>query len=138
MAKKKPAPKLAVDVKALAAELGTTVKEGVVTAVRDRYYLTVGRRKLAIPTDEMNTKAEVRKLVGKRVPTILSGSTIVAIGYPGVPFCYILCYVPAPDILRRVRPELRVELVNRYTKMNVISAKLGKNLLAGLIPIQLP
>ncbi|MGJ5818368.1 hypothetical protein [Paludibaculum fermentans] len=124
-----------VDVKALAAEIGATVKEGKLTTVRNKYILTVGNTKNELVPGEMIDEAELKKLAGQIVPVVVSGRTIVALGYPDRPWCYILCYVPGPDIWKRIRPELRVQLIKQYAAAGVINSKLEQVLLT---PIQLP
>lgn len=116
-------------VKDLSTELGLPVKEGKVTKVRERYFVTVGRKTQEIPIGEINVAADLKALVGQVVPVIFADRTIVAVGYPKKPWCYILCYVPAPDILVRIRPELRVSLINLYAKNGVINDKLQHDLL---------
>jgi hypothetical protein len=136
MAAKRLAKKAAaIDVKALAAEIGATVKEGKVTAVRDKYLLTVGATKKELVTGELINAVDLKKIAGKNVPVVVSGRNIVAVGYPHVPWCFILCYVPAPDIFREIQPELRATLVRRYAKQGLISKEMEQVLLT---PIQLP
>ncbi len=131
---RKPAKKSAMkvvpafNVKELAVELGATVKEGKVTAVRDRYYVVVGQTKAEIPLGDFSTAADVRKLVGGTFPVVLSGRTIVAIGIPRRPFCYILCYVPAPSLINQILPEMRAALLKQYVAQGVISAQVAGQL----------
>ena len=74
MATKKSAkPTTTVDMKALAAELGVPVKEGKVTSVRDRYYVTVGQVKKEVPVGEIIDPAQIKSLVGKQVSVITAG-----------------------------------------------------------------
>lgn len=115
-----------VDVKALSAALGATVKEGKVNAVRGRYFVTVGALKKEIVVGDTTPEAEVRAMVGKRVAVVIARRTIVAIGLPRKP--WIVCYIPAPDLVRKVREELRGELLNRYVALNVIPAEAAEKL----------
>ena len=68
-----------VDLKALAAQLGAPVKEGKVTAVRDRFYVTVGQTKKEIPVGEIIDPTQIKALVGKPVSVITSGRNVIAI-----------------------------------------------------------
>ena len=115
-----------VDVKKLSEELGTTVKEGTVTAVRGKYYVTVGRLKKQIVVGDTTPEAEVKALAGRHVGVVLSGRTIVAIGGPKRP--WIICYVPVPDLFKKVREELRGDLLNLYAGLNVIPARAAEQL----------
>jgi hypothetical protein len=62
---------------------------------------------------------------------ITAGRNIVAIG--GVAFRppIIICYVPAPDVLEVIRPELRTGLLQSYVDRKVITPQLQERLLAG-------
>lgn len=136
MATKRAAQKQpVVDVKALAAEIGATIKEGKLATVRDKYILTVGNTKKELVPGELIDAAELKKLAGQVVPVVVSGRNIVAVGYPGKPWCYILCYLPGPDIWKRIRPELRIHLIKQYAAAGVITSKMEQDLYT---PIQLP
>jgi hypothetical protein len=123
---RKPRLAVGVDVKKLSEELGTTVKEGKVTAVRGKYFVTVGRLKKEIVVGDSTPEAEVKALAGKLVGVVLAGRTIVAIG--GLRRRWILCYIPVPDLFKSVREGLRGDLLNRYVGLNVIPAKAAERL----------
>ena len=114
-----------VDVRKLSEELGAKVKEGKVTARRGRYFVTVGATRKEIVVGDTTPESEVRKLVGRPVAVVVSGRTIVAIGKPSR---WIVCYIPVPDIYRKIRPELRGELLDRYVKLNLIPTKAAQAL----------
>lgn len=112
----------ALDVKALSAQLGATVKEGRVSTVRDRYYLTLGQKKLEIPVGDTVSIADIKKMVGRRVPVIVARSTIVAIGSPLGHGCYwIICYKPIPDILKQIGEAIRVDTIKEFVKTGVLT-----------------
>jgi hypothetical protein len=47
--------------------------------------------------------------------------------------CYwIICYIPAPDILKRVDPRIRREIVQAFVEEKVITPELGKEITSGL------
>jgi len=118
------------DIKTLAAELGVPVKEGKVTAVRGSYFITVGRTRKQIPVGEMIDAAQIKSLVGKTVLVVISGSSIVAIGGLTWRPPIIVCYIPAPDIIKRIRPELQETLIRSFVARKVIPAKAAESLLA--------
>lgn len=124
---KKRTMSVGVDVKQLSEELGATVKGGKVTAVRGRYFVTVGATKKEIVVGDTTPESEVKKLVGQAVAVVTSGRTIVAIGKPPRK-PWIICYIPVPDIINKIRPELRGELLNRYVKLNLIPTKAAQAL----------
>lgn len=116
-AKKRPIT-LAFDVKKLSEELGASVKLGAVSAVRGRYFVTVGAIKKEVVVGDTTPAAEVKALVGP-VAVVVSGRTIVAIGKPPRR-PWIVCYIPVPDLIKKIRPELRTDLLNKYVKAGVI------------------
>jgi hypothetical protein len=110
-----------VDVKKLSEELGATVKLGAVSAVRGKYFVRVGATKKEVVVGDTNPLSEVKALVGP-VAVVVSGRTIVAIGRPPRR-PWIICYIPVPDLIKKVRPELRTSLLNKYTGLGVIPAR---------------
>jgi hypothetical protein len=124
---KRGSVKVALDVKTLSEELGTSVKEGKVTAVRGRYYVSVGATKKEIVVGDTTPEAEVKALAGRTVGVVVSGRSIVAIGgLPRRP--WIVCYIPVPDLARKIREELRGDLLNIYAGANIIPAKAAQTL----------
>jgi hypothetical protein len=121
----------AADLKALAADLGLPVKEGKLTVVRDRYYVTVGQSKKEIRVGEIVDPAQMKPLVGKPVSVIQSGRNLVAISAVGWKPPIIVCYVPAPDVIKGIREDLRVTVINGLAKQKVITPALQERLLAG-------
>jgi hypothetical protein len=97
----------------------------------EKFMLTVGNTKKSILAGEINDAASVRKLVGKKdVVVAVSGRTIVAIGRRVAPCYWIICYVPAPDIFRRVLPEIRQQLLLKYVGEKIIDKKFAQELKA--------
>lgn len=129
--KKVKSPASAVDMKALAAELGVPIKEGKVTVVRDRYFVTIGKAKTAIPVGEIIDPAQIKALVGKPVSAIVVGRNLVAItGYGWKP-PIIVCYVPVPDFVKGIREDLRTTVLKGMVDRQIITADLQARLLAG-------
>jgi hypothetical protein len=120
-----------LDLKSLAAELGVPVKEGKVTAVRDSYYITVGQTKKQIPVGEIIDTAQIKSLVGKSASVIISGRNIVAIAGAIWKPPIIVCYIPVPDFIKQIRPELRETLINAYASRKVITPEVQERLLEG-------
>jgi hypothetical protein len=121
----------AADLKALAADLGVPVKEGKVTAVRDRYFVTVGQTKKEIPVGEIIDQAQIKSLVGKPVSVIVSGRSIVAVAGAGWKPPIVVCYVPVPDIINGIRQDLRAAVLKGMVARKVITADLQERLMAG-------
>lgn len=118
-----------LDVKTLSQQLGASVKEGKVTAARGRYFVTVGATKREIPIGDLNPEVDVKPFVGLIVPVIVAGRTIIAIGDLKWKRPPIICYLPAPDIFKQIRPDLRAKLVDRYVGLGAIPAQLGQQLI---------
>ncbi len=106
-------------------------KPAKVTIERERFMLTVGATKKPILIGEINDAASVRKLAGKPgVEVALSGRTIVAVGRRIAPCYWIICYIPVPDIFRRILPEIRQQLLEKYVDENVIDQRFAEELKA--------
>ena len=106
-------------------------KPAKVTLQREKFVLTVGKTTKAIAIGEINDAASVRKLVGKKdVVAAFSGSTIAAIGRRIAPCYWIICYIPVPDIFRKIRPEIRQELLLKYVNESVIDRRFAEELKA--------
>lgn len=127
-AKPRKSNALSEEFAALAAETGMTLKAAKVAAARDKFVVKIGATQKPIPVGEINSAADIKKLVGKDVVVAVSGSTIVGIGgkFPG---CYwIICYIPVPDLFKRIGPEIRQVLVQKYVDQKVITPEFGKQI----------
>jgi len=120
----------AVDIKALAAELGVPVKEGKVTTARDRYYVTIGATKKEIPVGEIIDAAQIKALVGKPVSVVISARNIVAITGLGWKPPIIVCYIPVPDFIKGIRGDLRASVLKGMVDRQIITPALQERLLA--------
>jgi hypothetical protein len=93
------------------------VTEGKVVSANRKFYLAIGRTRRPIPTGVFVDAEDLKKLTGQTVSVTMLGKSIVAIGMrPGG----ILCYIPAPDLLNRIRPEVQIALEKIYTKAGII------------------
>ena len=92
------------------------------TAVRGKYFVAIGATKKELVVGDTTPEAEVKALVGKPVAVVVSGRTIVAVGSPPRK-PWIICYIPVPDLIRKVRPELRASLLKEYVNAGVIPTK---------------
>jgi hypothetical protein len=122
--------KLAIDVKELSRELGATVKEGMVSAVRGKYFVTVGATKKEVVVGDTTPESEVKALLGP-VAVVVKGRVIVAIGRPKKP--WIVCYIPAPDLIKRIRPEVRAAVLQQFVKEGVIPEVAAGKLQLGMM-----
>ncbi len=106
-------------------------KPAKVAVQREKYVLTVGATKKELLIGEINDEASVRKLVGNAdVQVAMSGRNIVAIGRPVARCYWIICYVPVPDIFRKILPEIREQLVQKYLDAGVIDKQFATDLKA--------
>jgi len=140
MAKKTAArkPAAALDVKALSAELGATVKEGRVSKIGERYFLTLGPKKLAIPVGTAVSRKDIGQLVGKSVPVLVSGTSIIAIGRVWGPICFgILCYVPSHATFGEFQEVLRGAAVDQLERSGKINPALAQKLREGRSSVQI-
>ena len=110
--------------------LGMPVEWGKVVRLRGRYYFRSKDRRAIIPTGEFVNTGELNRLVGKDVVAAVStkyDSSIVAIGTwptpekPRIRPYWILCYIPVPDFIRVIRPEIRNILVDKMVTNRIFS-----------------
>ena len=107
---------------------------GKLTRAAGKYFLTVAGRKREIPMGYLIPEKKVRPLVGKDVAVVYSRtqpSAIVALGpWPGWPrrkpgFVCVLCYIPPPDIIRRIQDSVRRGVIGDLIKAGIISKQMG-------------
>ena len=104
---------------------GMTFKKGTVVKKRDRYVLKVGARLFDVPATAA-PPSELRSLQGRSVYAAFSKSVpgaVVAIGTWPTPEKprWILCYIPAPELLRRLDRRVREELLRGMVAEGVVS-----------------
>ena len=113
--------------------LGMKTKKAKVSKVRDKFFVHIGKRKLEIPVGPVISAKDVNKLVGKDVYVALSNkrpSEIAAIGiWPLRVRCYwIICYIPALDMLQRIQKTVRVTVLNKMISTKILTPKLGRQI----------
>jgi len=120
---------------------GMRTKKGKVSNIRGKYYLTIGKRRLELPVGILIQKSKIQQHVGKEVVAFLSkksGSEVVAIGTwptPEKPIRIrkqIICYIPAPDMMRRMERNVRTSLIMNMLDKGIITSKLAEELIRGL------
>lgn len=72
-------------------------------------------------------EADLHKVAGQlKLSAAKVGDSIVAVKV-GVGKCYyILCYIPADDILVRIEPDIRNKIIEQYVDKKIIPAEFGK------------
>jgi hypothetical protein len=88
-----------------------------------------------IPPQLAVSEPEIKKLVDKEVAVAIApgrSGSVIAIGIwakPDLPrFRCVLCYLPAPDFITRVRPAVQEAMVRQLVKEGIMSPALGKEL----------
>jgi hypothetical protein len=114
-------------------DLGMRTREGVLEKRGSGFFLKVGRTRQEIPVGQFLDPADLNKLAGKEVLVGYSGSSIVVIvaKWPVTRpprFPCVMCYYPAPNLLRRIRPEMKEVLLRRFVKDRIISPQLADQL----------
>jgi hypothetical protein len=120
-----------------AVPLPDRVVQGKLTQVGKKYFVTVAGRTRQIPVGVLIPEARIRSLVGKNVSVVYSRESprsIVAIGTWPTPewlsarpkFRCVLCYIPAPGIIKRVEESVRDAVLVDLIKAGILSKELGK------------
>jgi hypothetical protein len=111
--------------------------KGIVQKVGDKCILEVNGLKIEIPVGPVVPEAEVKRFVGKEVTAFFSETRpkdVVAIGTWPTPeklkFHCLLCYIPAPDIIRRIDTRVQKVLIREMVNAKIISRTLGRYLQA--------
>ena len=104
-------------------------RRGKVTLAKGKYYLTIGGKKLEIPVGTTVSSQDARSMVGKEVYATVSGRNIVAIAH--IPD-WILCYIPVPEFLKKVRPDVQRKVIDKMASEKIITPRLKEELIRGL------
>lgn len=97
-----------------------------ISSARGKFFLTIRGRKAEIP----GVSAEqVKSAVGQPIEPVLYKSAVVAIKWRPGPG--ILCYIPAPDIINKIAPEVQRSLLNAFVQNGIITAEQGKEIAGG-------
>jgi hypothetical protein len=108
---------------------------GKLSLVRGKYVLTVGKKKSELPVGTLISNDQLKKLVGKTVEVAFASKPSVAIiGIresldQTIKNRWILCYVPRPDFMAAIQPDLRTAAIKSLIANNIISASLGEEFL---------
>lgn len=121
--------------------LGMRARRGKVSRIKNKYFLTIGRRRMELPVGTLIPKKKIQPYAGKEVVAFLSNkkrSEVVAIGTwptPEKPLFFrnpIVCYIPAPDIMRRIDRDVRASLIINMLDKRIITSRLAEELIRGL------
>jgi len=111
--------------------------KGVINQVGGKYILEVEGRKFDLPVGPTLPEAEIKRFAGKAVTAFFSmkkPENLVAIGTWPTPerprFRCVLCYLPAPDWIRRIDSAVREVAIREMVKAKIISGALGRALRA--------
>ncbi len=95
----------------------TVVKEGKVVSARGKFYATIGRTRQEIPATLVDP-GSLKRFAGRPVSFTLFGKSIVAIGIRPGPI--IVCYIPAPDVVKQIQPDLQKFLQKKYMDAGIL------------------
>lgn len=114
--------------------LGMKTRKGTILQAGGRCYFKTAGRKAEVPIIT-NSQQAIRKLAGKEVYAVYSlrkPGEIVAIGTwptperPQLKKIWILCYIPAIDMIRRIDESVRQTLLRGFVKEGIITSRLGR------------
>jgi hypothetical protein len=111
-----------------------TVKGGIVIDGK-KFFLKVGRKRIELTPGLLASRGELKALAGSDVAVVFSrrkAREIVAIGTWPTPERprvrrpkWIICYLPAPDFMRRTDPYMRKELLWAFEREGVIDREVA-------------
>ncbi len=112
---------------------------GTLSKVRDAYVLKVGRRTVKFSASPILPAIELDMLVGNEVLVAFSPklpSIVVAITKwprrPRVPCYWIICYIPVPDLVRRIQDQVRIGLLKQMVAEGVVAPDMAREIRYGL------
>ena len=125
-----------MSVEEIEEKYGVKAKQGKVTTVRGKYFLSVeGKKHELDPTVVISSVPLDKWTAGKTVAVrviIGRGGYILIILDGTIKRVPILCYIPVPDFRRRITDQFRALAVNEMVAKSLISPEFGKDLEAGL------
>jgi len=120
---------------------GMKLAKGKISRARNKYILKVGRRKSELPIGPLLRASDVRRLAGKEVHVALSNTRkteVVAIGTwptperPTIRPDWVICYIPAPDMMHRVDVTVQRALIAKMVREKIITSRMAKEVMRGL------
>ena len=96
---------------------GLTPTPAKVLAVRGQYFLEINKVRKPLPLGPSLNATALSKLAGSGVTALVSGKNIVAIALKNRRWT---CYIPAPDIFKRINEELQKLILQEYVNAGVI------------------
>lgn len=106
-------------------------KAGKIIASRGKYFVQVGATKKELPVGTLISEAQAKTLAGKNVGVYVSGKSIVAIApWDKQRFKkpWIICYLPAPDLFKRINERLRDIVRETYLQEGILSQEVAAKL----------
>jgi len=104
---------------------GVVQKPAKLVAARGKYFLVIDRVRKELPMGGGLVEADLQKAVGKEVTALISGKNIVAVIGPGIRRPRWTCYIPVPDLFRRLHQDLQRQILDRYVAEGVISKQVA-------------
>ncbi len=118
--------------------MGVIIIDGRVLQQRDRFYVRLKRSKEAreLPPEAVAADVDLASIAAADAPVSVAldseaaGASILALNVPvatrPVPrWRWILCYIPAPELLRKVDPAVRATLLDEMVRLKVIPRSLA-------------
>lgn len=113
------------------------MKRGRVSRARGKFFLSVSGKKIEIPAEPIVSKKDISRMVDKEVHVAFSNNKkleIVAIGTwptperPRIVKHWVLCYIPAPRMMRKVENTVHKALMGHLIKEKAITTELAGQL----------
>jgi hypothetical protein len=107
---------------------GVVQKPAKLVASRGKYFLVIGKVRKELPMGGGIVEADLQKAVGKEVTAVVAGRNVVAVLGPGGRRPGWTCYIPVPDLFRRLHRDLQQQILDRYVAEGVISKSVAGKL----------
>ena len=97
-----------------------------VSKAAGKIFLTVRGKKTEI---QGVSHAQIGGAVGKAIEPVFYKKAVVAIQWKPGPG--ILCYIPAPDVISKIAPEVQQALLKTFIANGIITAAQGREIVGG-------
>jgi hypothetical protein len=120
-------------IEALEKKYGTKPVPGKISGTKGKYYLSYGGKRKRLDPKMLISDRPVEKLLGGGKDVLVfvtpKGPLVIFVGGRIPHWPIIVCYIPVPEIWRRIDREIRAEIIERLFKDARLSERLAQDIL---------